>query len=132
MSALFKKNQTPEKEVVDSTSESKEEFIKGAAVSHRESSSVVREIIKKPVDRMSKLLAELESIEAEMALMWEESGKTPKTIMESFTKLPNVDKKLEIMYEDSRSSYSSKSKFISSIIEEKFEEWRKAKGLDKK
>ncbi|MCR3854061.1 hypothetical protein K3Z84_00765 [Pseudomonas aeruginosa] len=130
MSALFKprNNDIAANEVA----ETKEEFIKGAAVVHRESSVTKDSVKKSPVDRMSKLLADLESIEAEMALLWEESGKTPKTIIESFTKLPNVDKKLEIMYEDARSSYSSKSKFISSIIEEKFEEWRKAKGLDKK
>lgn len=124
MKLFVKKN---EEVIEDEVTQTKDEFIKSAAMVHRESSLTL--VVEKPVSRLEKLMADLEAIETEMAQMWAESGKTPKTAIESFSKLPNVDKKLEIMFEDSRSTCSSKSKFISSMIEEKYEQWKKYKEL---
>lgn len=123
MNPLFKSR--VETEPTDEPAVSKEEFIKGAATVHRDSSVIE----SKPVSRKEKLLAELAEIEKEMTELWDNERKTPKAKVESFSNLPNVVKKLDIMYEDVRGNYSSKSKFISAMIEEKFEEWLKGSQM---
>lgn len=110
--------------------DSKEAFIKGAATTNQRNVVEVEPaniVEAKPLTRLEKLLAELEELVKEENEMWEETGKKPKTLIDSFTKLPVVDKKLDIMFEDAKAMFSSKSKFISFLIEDKYEAWKKDK-----
>lgn len=120
---FFSKRVQPEAVEREET-ESKEAFIKGAATTKNRTDEV-RVVEVKPQTRLEKLNAELLELENQEAQMWEESGKKPKTVIESFTKLPVVDKKLEIMFEENKSMFGSKSKFISYLIEQAFDQRKK-------
>lgn len=124
---LFVKRDLPEVVELEEV-ESKEAFIKGAATTKRRSGDEAKVVEVKPQTRLEKLRAELVELEKQEAELWEETGKKPKTVIESFTKLPTVDKKLEIMFEDNKAMFGSKSKFISYLIEKSFEDWKKEKG----
>ncbi|MBK3462678.1 hypothetical protein [Pseudomonas haemolytica] len=126
---LFGKRANPQPEIIDVT-DSKEAFIKGAATTNQRNVVEIEPVIiveAKPLSRLEKLLVELEELVKEENAMWEESGKKPRTLIDSFTKLPVVDKKLDIMFEDAKAMFSSKSKFISFLIEDKYEAWKKEK-----